>query len=94
MNCPFKVDVPLALGKVVLCHVCDLPFTMNEYSVKLAKPHCTSCGKIQVKDASGKRKFVSKNRMGVIASEVAQSSADNMKQRLGVVMDKQPDEDI
>lgn len=96
LNCPYKVEVPLALGKVVLCNICDNSFTMSEYSIKLARPHCVSCGKIQIKDTNGKRKFINKSEANPIAAIVAEKSIATLRQRLGTVvtMDKQPDEDI
>ena len=39
-DCNFKMDVALSLGKRSLCNLCGNEFIMNEYSIKLAKPHC------------------------------------------------------
>lgn len=97
LNCHFKVEVPFAVGKVVLCNICNEPFTMTEYSIKLARPHCTGCGKIQVKDANGRQKLVPKDKLNPIAAAVANSATEALKQRLGGIvlpMEKPPDEDI
>ena len=46
-DCPtnFKIDVKLSLGKTNLCNICGTPFTMNEYSIRQAKPRCMNCVK-------------------------------------------------
>lgn len=42
-DCTFKTNIALALGKRSICWRCSQPFIMNEYSLRLAKPHCDSC---------------------------------------------------
>lgn len=42
-DCTYQVKRPLALGKVSRCWRCNKPFAMNEYSLRLAKPHCPNC---------------------------------------------------
>lgn len=42
-DCPYKVKVALALGKRTICWRCSESFIMNEYSIRLAKPHCENC---------------------------------------------------
>lgn len=93
-NCNFKVDVAFALGKEVLCNICDTPFTMNEYSIKLAKPHCANCGKMKVKDGEGKSRFISKGRPIPAIAELGKSSVNELRQRLGSVTIMEKDEDI
>lgn len=44
-DCRFKIAPALALGKTVLCNRCGEPFRMNEYSIRLAEPHCENCHK-------------------------------------------------
>lgn len=44
-DCAQKLSTALALGKRSLCWRCGEPFIMNEYSLRLAKPHCESCHK-------------------------------------------------
>src|SRR5439155_15410952 len=39
----FRCNVKLALGKVVLCNVCNSPFEMNQRSCKMTKPNCDTC---------------------------------------------------
>lgn len=48
-DCSFKVSVPLALGKRTLCWRCGDSFTMTEYAIRLAKPHCEACHKPKIK---------------------------------------------
>lgn len=44
-ECEYKINVKVALGKPNQCHRCDKTFNMNEYSSRLAKPHCMDCHK-------------------------------------------------
>ncbi len=43
LNCSFKIDPALTLGKEVICHKCGNIFEMNAYSMKLKYPHCDKC---------------------------------------------------
>jgi hypothetical protein len=45
LDCAFKVAPALAIGKKTVCHRCGEIFEMNEYSIRLAKPHCENCHK-------------------------------------------------
>lgn len=47
-DCSFKIAPALALGKRVLCNRCGEPFIMNEYSIRLAEPHCEDCHRVKV----------------------------------------------
>lgn len=44
-KCNKKLKVGLALGKESLCWRCGEVFVMNEYAIRLAKPHCENCHK-------------------------------------------------
>lgn len=44
-DCNVKINSALALGKRSLCWRCGESFIMNEYSLRLAKPHCENCHK-------------------------------------------------
>ncbi len=44
-DCSYKISPPLAIGKRSICWRCGDPFILNEYSVRLAKPHCEKCHK-------------------------------------------------
>jgi|SRR6187455_1572981 len=91
-DCYHKIDYMLALGKQTLCNICGAEFTMNETSLKLLKPHCEQCGKVKVKDAEGKNRYVKKvgNRILVGA---AVATSNNLRSRLDNVV-KESEEDI
>lgn len=94
-DCSYKIEVAFALGKIVECPICGEDFAMNEYSIKLAKPHCNNCGKMQVKDPdSGKRKFIPKGRKVEAFSELAKAPADSLRGRMSKVVQMPKDEDI
>lgn len=80
-DCNYKVDVPLALGKRTLCNICNNEFIINEYVIKLAKPHCPDCGKVKVKDAEGNNRFV-KKVTNQILSNVAAEVKQDLRSRL------------
>jgi len=42
-DCNYKIAIPLALGKRCICWRCGNEFLINEYSLRLAKPHCDNC---------------------------------------------------
>lgn len=44
-DCSFKINPALALGKRSICWRCGEEFIMNEYSLRLTKPHCEKCHK-------------------------------------------------
>jgi hypothetical protein len=44
-DCPYKSKTELVLGKRSICWRCNEPFIMNDYSLRLAKPHCENCHK-------------------------------------------------
>lgn len=67
---------------------------MNEYSIKLVKPHCVKCGKTRIKDETGKTRYINKARTQVIAAEMAQNSISSLRARLGAVVSMEKDEDI
>jgi len=46
-DCSYKVNTPLALGKRSICWRCGEDFIMNEYSLRLAKPHCMKCHRLK-----------------------------------------------
>lgn len=44
-DCYFKINPSLYLGKKTICWRCGEDFIMNEYSLRLARPHCEKCHK-------------------------------------------------
>ena len=94
-DCTFKIECELAVGKRVLCNICNEPFIMNEASVKLARPHCPGCGKRLVKLPDGKRSYVNKNTSRLIAKDMADNKVSDLRTRLSsVVQMEAKDEDI
>ncbi len=42
-DCSYKINTNLALGKRSICNRCGQEFLMDEYNLRLAKPHCLAC---------------------------------------------------
>lgn len=42
-DCNMKMAIALALGKRCICWRCGESFILDEYAIRLAKPHCQSC---------------------------------------------------
>lgn len=97
LDCNYQVDAAFALGKQSICHICGNEFTMNEYSVKLARPHCKNCGKMRVKEVDGTSRFVNKARASEAIAEMNENRVESLRDRMSkvIVMDKEeiPDED-
>ena len=95
LDCNFKVEAPLALGKESLCYICNEPFIMTEASLRLVKPHCSNCGRREVKDADGKKHYVRKVGTRIL-SKVAADSAKDLRERLAkvVTLDNDDSSDI
>jgi len=89
-DCHYKVEAALSLGKEVLCNQCNEPFIMNEYTIKLKRPHCVNCGKIAIKTSNGETIYVNK-RGSKILSEVAANDVSSLRDRLDNLV---KDEDI
>jgi len=60
-DCSFKINNVLVLGKRSLCWRCGESFIMDEYSLRLSKPHCPGChhSKNDVKENSKNTKVTS-----------------------------------
>lgn len=43
LDCTYKISPALAEGKKSICWRCGEEFLMNEYSIRLTKPHCEGC---------------------------------------------------
>jgi hypothetical protein len=93
LDCSYKIEAAFAIGKRTICHMCGEEFAMNEYSVKLAKPHCTGCGKIQVTDETGAKKFINKSRPTQAIADMAVSRVSSLQERLGKVVQMEKDSD-
>lgn len=93
LNCNFKIEAALAVGKIVLCNICEEPFALNEYSVRLNRPHCQNCGRVEIKDPiSGKKKYIRK-RSGTIIRDIAADEVNTLRAKLDVLVNP-VDEDI
>jgi len=92
-DCHFKIDAPLALGKRALCNICGDEFIMNEYTVKLAKPHCSNCGKVKIKDEDGNNRYVKKVTNRVLANVAVDVNKD-LRSRLDSATRLDMEEDI
>lgn len=49
-DCYWKINPALFLGKTTICWRCGEEFNMNEYSLRLARPHCEKCHKTKSED--------------------------------------------
>ena len=80
-DCYFKLEVELSIGKKSICNICGNEFIMDEYSIKLAVPHCRNCNKVKVKDADGSSRFVRRTANKVL-NEAAKDSVNDLRTRL------------
>ena len=83
-DCHYKIDSALALGKRSQCNICGNEFIMNEYTIKLVKPHCPDCGKVKVRDAEGNPRYV-KKVINQILTGVATEVNSDLRARLNSV---------
>ena len=72
-SCYFKIDVGLALGKASVCWRCGDVFKIDEYSIRLARPHCKKC-RI--------RTSVNKDASGNVSRRIANETTTNLRSRL------------
>lgn len=70
-DCNFKVEIHLTLGKRTICWRCGREFNMNEYSIRLARPHCASCTKTKREDIAE-----------AITTSIAAETNSSLKERL------------
>lgn len=89
-SCHYKIEVPLAVGKESLCNICGEPFILNETSLKLVRPHCSNCGRREVKDAEGRKHYVKKIGNNIL-SDVAADHTQSLKERLEAITAKSTD---
>lgn len=88
-DCHYKVEVPLSLGKRTLCNICSKEFIINEYTLKLVKPHCANCGKVKTKDG----RFI-KKISNQIFTGIAESANQDLRSRLEAVAGNEMEDDI
>jgi len=92
-DCNFKIDAALALGKRALCNICNTEFIMTEYSIKLVRPHCPDCGKVKVKDADGRNRYIKKVTNKILVGVAIESSQD-LRSRLDNATTTELEDDI
>jgi hypothetical protein len=92
-DCFFKVEAPMALGKRALCNICNEEFIMNEYALKLNKPHCDKCGRVKVKDKNGATRYVKKASNKILSNIAVETSAD-LRLRLDSAVSINQEDDI
>ncbi len=85
-DCNFKTNTSLALGKRSICWRCGESFIINEYSLRLAKPHCESCHKPKVDKIEGETTLPN----GVVISQ--QSLIERLQQTIQSKQTEQEDE--
>lgn len=44
-DCNHFIPRPLGIGKRSICWVCEKAFVIDAYSIRLKKPHCTTCSR-------------------------------------------------
>ncbi len=82
LNCSYKIEVALSIGKLTLCHICNNQFIMTEAHIKLKRPHCINCGKVKVIDSqTGKSHYITKQN-SKISSSVVTEELDDLRDRL------------
>jgi len=91
-DCHYKIECALALGKNSICNICGNEFILNEYAIKLLRPHCELCGKIRVRTSDGKRHFVRRDSLPVMAALSEDIVA--LRSKLADATDTSEDEDI
>ena len=92
-DCHYKIDSALALGKRSECNICGNEFIMSEYTIKLVRPHCVDCGKVKVKDAEGKPRYV-KKVINQILTAVATDVNNDLRSRLNSVASVDLEDDV
>lgn len=88
-DCKYKVNVDLSLGKRTECWRCGESFIINEYSIRLAKPHCMDCTKkkdekLEIVGVIVKNEIISPkpSLREVVINAPSHSSVTDLKSRL------------
>lgn len=89
-DCNYKSNPSLVLGKRSLCWRCGEPFIMNEYALRLAKPHCEGCHK--PKSEVDKNEIES--MVGNSLTETVPSLAERLTQTIQQAQPKIEEEEI
>lgn len=92
-DCHWKIECFAALGKKSICNICGNEFIMSEYTVKLHLPSCNNCRKVKVSGEDGKKHYIRKDSIPVMAS-LANESADDLRSRLNSATNPDIEDDI
>lgn len=92
-DCSIKMSIPLSLGKRTICWRCGNDFIMNDYSIRLAKPHCDECHKPK-KMIGSEEKYVSSEHAVTIIPIEAMSLAERLQQTINQAKPTIEDEEI
>jgi len=85
LDCNYKISPALAVGKKTICHRCGEVFTMNEYSIRLARPHCDKCHKSKIQSEI----IINSNMSDYKFDEPIQMPApENLRTRLSNVLNR------
>lgn len=92
-DCSVKVTPALTLGKKAVCWRCEKEFIMNDYSIRLARPHCDACHNPKLKELLPDVPDNIGSPMITIPVETPASTiTTSLRDRLSVAT--QPDEDL
>jgi hypothetical protein len=96
-DCTYKVNPALALGKRCICWRCEKEFLLNEYALRLAKPHCEACHKPKGDVTSNHPLHDEKGEFVItdvdhVNKEITLSLAERLKQTLNLTPAQEEEE--
>ena len=92
-DCHYKIEAALALGKETICNHCGETCIMTERMCQLTRPHCSSCGKVKVKNEDGSYGFKKKVATHIL-DNVSLGSVQDLRARLDSAVGVAEDDDI
>src|SRR5215510_7678661 len=84
LDCGFKVDTGLSLGRKTICWICGKETTINEYSIRLARPRCNSCIKKKDEPVISETEILQE-----AAVETGHSLGDRLRHLTGTAKDEE-----
>lgn len=88
-DCSFRISPELTLGRIVECWRCSKPFSMNTYSMALAKPHCEECHKFKNDNLArkkGSNQALPIQPLTVVADSIGSDLVNDLRQRLEEIL--------
>jgi len=85
-DCSFKINPALALGKRTICWRCGDEFILDDYSLRLARPHCDNCHRSKKK--IGETIFPSVKTEQVREAQATGTEGMSLSQRLNKALGK------